>query len=106
MKKAKKWLDANNIEYTYHDLREHGVDKSAIEAWIKELGWEALLNKRSTTWKQLTDEDKADLDDKKVMMLFLAFPTLIKRPVLITRAGILVGFKETEYKKVLTSATA
>lgn len=101
VKKAKKWLDANNVEYTYHDLRDHGLDKTALESWIKDLGWEVLLNKRSTTWKQLSDEDKADLDDTKVMFLFLAYPTLIKRPVLITKTGILVGFKEAEYQKLL-----
>ncbi len=101
VKKARKWLDANGVPYTYHDLREDGLDKAALQAWISELGWELLLNKRSTTWKQLTDDDRYDLSDTKVMMLLLAHPTLIKRPVLITKAGILVGFKETEYKKKL-----
>ena len=101
VKKAKKWLDANNVEYTYHDLRENGLDKTALEAWIKELGWESLLNKRSTTWKGLSDADKADLDETKVTLLLLAYPTLIKRPVLITQGQLLVGFKEAEYQKLL-----
>ena len=103
VKKAKKWLEANGVEYTYHDLREDGLDKAALEAWISELGWEVLLNKRSTTWKQLADEERNNLSDTKVMMLFLAHPTLIKRPVLITQGGMLVGFKEAEYKKALLS---
>lgn len=101
VKKAKKWLEQNNIEYSYHDFREHGIDKAAITTWIADLGWEALLNKRSTTWKQLSDEERNELDDNKVISLFLAYPTLIKRPVLITKKGILVGFKEAEYKKLL-----
>lgn len=102
VKKARKWLDQNNIEYAFHDLREQGVDKAALATWIDELGWEVLLNKRSTTWKQLTDDDRANIDREKAMALFLAYPTLIKRPVLITSKGIMVGFKEAEYTKRLT----
>jgi Spx/MgsR family transcriptional regulator len=102
VKKARKWLDANGVQYTYHDLREDGLDKAALQAWISELGWEVLLNKRSTTWKQLTEDERNELSDTKVMMLFLAHPTLIKRPVLITKSGILVGFKEAEYSKLFT----
>lgn len=101
VKKAKKWLEQNGIEYHYHDFREHGLDKSALQEWIKEPGWEVLLNKRSTTWKQLSDDEKSNLDADKALFLFLAYPTLIKRPVLISQAGILVGFKEAEYKKLL-----
>lgn len=101
VKKAKKWLEQNNIAYVYHDLREQGVDKAALAAWIEELGWEVLLNKRSTTWKQLSDDERTDIDKAKATALFLAYPTLIKRPVLITSTGIVVGFKEAEYTKKL-----
>lgn len=100
VKKAKKWLEQNGIEYAFHDLREQGVDKAALDTWIEELGWESLLNKRSTTWKQLSDDERKDLDKSKAMALLLAYPTLIKRPVLITSKGIMVGFKEAEYSKV------
>ena len=106
VKKAKKWLDANNIEYAYHDLRENGLDKTTLNTWIKELGWEVLLNKRSTTWKGLSDADKEDLDETKVTFLLLAYPTLIKRPVLITHSQLLVGFKEAEYQELLTPQSA
>lgn len=99
VKKARKWLDQNGIDYAFHDLREQGVDKAALEKWIDELGWEVLLNKRSTTWKQLSEDERADIDKTKAVMLFLAYPTLIKRPVLITPESMQVGFKEAEYKK-------
>lgn len=100
VKKAKKWLEHNGIEYAFHDLREQGVDKAALDTWIEELGWESLLNKRSTTWKQLSDDERKDIDKSKAMALLLAYPTLIKRPVLITSKGIMVGFREAEYSKV------
>lgn len=99
VKKAKKWLEQNDVDYTFHDLREQGVDKAALEKWIDELGWEVLLNKRSTTWKQLGEDERTDIDKSKAIMLFLAYPTLIKRPVMITANGIMVGFKETDYRK-------
>ena len=96
---AKKWLEQNGIEYAFHDLREQGVDKAALARWVEELGWEALLNKRSTTWKQLSEEERTDIDKDKAIALFLAYPTLIKRPVLITAKGMMVGFKEAQYVK-------
>lgn len=99
VKKAKKWLEQNGIEFVFHDLREQGVDKAALGKWIDELGLDVLLNKRSTTWKQLSDDDRANIDKDKAIALFLAYPTLIKRPVLITPKGMMVGFKEAEYKK-------
>jgi len=103
VKKAKKWLEQNGIEYAFHDLREQGVDKAALTLWVNELGWEALLNKRSTTWKQLSDDERADIDEDKAIALFLAYPTLIKRPVLITAKGMTVGFKEAEYSKIFNN---
>lgn len=98
VRKARKWLEENGVAYSYHDLREDGLDKAALQAWIRELGWEVLLNKRSTTWKQLSAEDRSDLNDTKAMMLLLAHPTLIKRPLLISRQGIHVGFNEAKYR--------
>jgi len=99
VKKAKKWLEQNGIEYAFHDLREQGVDKAALATWVEELGWEALLNKRSTTWKQLAAEERTAIDRDKAIALFLAYPTLIKRPLLISAKGMMVGFKEAEYVK-------
>ena len=101
VKKARKWLEGNNIEYRFHDLREHGMDKAALTTWIDTLGWEVLLNKRSTTWKQLSEDERTDIDKEKALTLLLAYPTLIKRPVLITPSEIIVGFKEAEYAKKL-----
>lgn len=100
VKKAKKWLEQNGVDYAFHDLREQGVDKAALEKWVDELGWEVLLNKRSTTWKELSDAERANVDRDKAVMLLLAYPTLIKRPVLITTKGMRVGFKEADYKKL------
>lgn len=101
VKKALKWLDKNNIAYRFHDLRQDGISKADLQQWTKAVDWEVLLNTRSTTWRQLPDEDKHDVDANKAITLMLANPTLIKRPIIISGKTTLVGFKEVEYKNAL-----
>jgi len=101
VKKALKWLDTNNIAYQFHDLRQDGIRKSDLQQWIKSIDWEILLNKRSTTWRQLADSDKTDVDANKAVNLMLANPTLIKRPVITQGKTTLVGFNAIDYKKAL-----
>ena len=101
VKKALKWLDKHNIAYQFHDLRQDGISKTDLQQWIKNVNWEVLLNKRSTTWRQLPDKEKKDIDANKAVSLMLANPTLIKRPVIINGKTTLVGFNDNEYKKAL-----
>lgn len=101
VKKALKWLDKNYIAYQFHDLRQDGITKADLQQWADSVGWEVLLNKRSTTWRQLPDTDKIDIDAGKAVNLMLANPTLIKRPVIINGKTTLVGYNDAEYKKAL-----
>ncbi|MDH5445876.1 MAG: ArsC family reductase [Gammaproteobacteria bacterium] len=101
VKKALNWLDENNITYQFHDLRKDGITKADLQEWTKQLDWEVLLNKRSTTWRQLSDKDKTDINANKAISLMLANPTLIKRPVITKGKTTLVGFKEADYNKAL-----
>ena len=98
VKKARKWLESNNHSVPFHDFREQGLDQDTLTAWVQTIGWEALLNKRSTSFRALEDADKQDLDEAKATRLMLANPTLIKRPVLATDGKVMVGFKETDYQ--------
>ncbi len=98
VRKARKWLDAKDIEYRFHDMRSDGLDKKELSAWAKAVGWETLLNRRGTTWRQLPDSDKDGVDETRAIQLMLDNPTLIKRPVLVHQNGILVGFKPAEYE--------
>jgi Spx/MgsR family transcriptional regulator len=102
-RKALKWLDAEGIAHRFHDVRTDGLDKSALQAWIGELGWEALLNTRSTTWRGLAEAEKSDIDAAKAAALILAHPALMKRPLFDLGSRRVVGFKETE-KQVLKGA--
>ena len=74
---ARKWLDAKGVAYAFHDVREDGLTKSLVEGWVKQLGWEKVLNKASTTWRELPEKDKAGVDEKKAVALLLAHPTLV-----------------------------
>lgn len=101
VKKARRWLDANGVEYRFHDFRQDGLDKTIIENWLQSVDWETLLNKRGTTWRKLEDPRKDSLDQSTAVALMLENPTLIKRPVVETEHGCFVGFKDTEFAEKL-----
>ncbi|RTR33328.1 ArsC family reductase [Shewanella atlantica] len=98
VKKARKWIEANDLNIPFHDFRVDGLTKDQVAAWAAYLGWEKLFNKRSTSYRNLSDEDKSNIDETKAIELMLTHPTLIKRPVLVTNHKVMVGFKEAEYK--------
>lgn len=101
VKKARKWLDAHGVEYTFHDYKKEGVDCDKLAAWIAQKGWEAVLNKRGTTFRKLDETDKSDIDSAKAVRLMAEYPSMIKRPVIELAgsdgAALLVGFKEDEW---------
>jgi len=97
IKKARKFLDARAVNYTFHDFREDGLNPVQLSAWAAELGWENLLNKRSTTWRQLPDETKDNMSEVLALMVMEDQPTLIKRPVLELPDRVLLGFSEKTY---------
>ena len=100
VRKARKWLEANGIEFDFHDFRKQGLDEKKLNAWVKELGWEVLLNKRGMMWRKLPDKQKENVDEKKAIAIMLAEPAIIKRPVLDLGKQRHVGFSEAEYTKL------
>lgn len=100
VKKARRWLTDNKLEYQFHDFRQDGLDKATVEAWLTSVDWETLLNKRGTTWRKLDDPRKEQLDETSAVALMLENPTLIKRPVLVTEQGCTIGFKEADYAAI------
>lgn len=103
MKKAFAWLDSHGVAYAFHDYKKVGIDRQRLEAWCKQLGWEALLNRAGTTFRQLPDKDKDALDAGKAIKLMLDQPSMIKRPVLDLGEGrLLVGFKPALYEQSLS----
>ena len=99
MKKARTWLASEGIAVRFHDYKAEGIDRAHLEKWAAKVGWEVLLNRAGTTFRALSDADKAKLDEKKAIRLMMAHPSLIKRPVLEIGANLLVGFKPEQYAK-------
>jgi Spx/MgsR family transcriptional regulator len=97
VKKARRWLEANDVDFQFHDFRIDGLEQQTIEAWLEKVSWETLLNKRGTTWRKLEDPRKEQLDQHIAVELMLANPTLIKRPVVSNNGDCFVGFKEADY---------
>lgn len=100
VRKARKWLGANGIEFDFHDFRKNGLDEKQLKRWVKELGWEVLLNKRGMMWRKLPDDKKENVDEKKAIAIMLEEPAIIKRPVLDIGTQRHVGFSEAEYTKL------
>ena len=101
MKKARAWLEAHGIAYAFHDYKSAGIDRPRLEGWVRELGWEPLLNRAGTTFRKLPDAAMEALDEPKALSLMLAQPSMIKRPVLEVDGRLLVGFKPAEYERAL-----
>ena len=97
MKKARAWLDAHGVAYAFHDYKASGIERGVLERWVKEVGWEVLLNRAGTTFRALSEGDKAGLDAKKAVALMVAQPSMIKRPVLAVDGKLTVGFKPEVY---------
>ena len=97
IKKARKWLDNNQLDYRFHDYRKDGLDKALLTRWVSELGWETLLNKRGTTWRQQPEEIKNSINERSAIELMLEHPAMIKRPLIDTGNVRQVGFKDTDY---------
>jgi len=100
IKKAKKWLTENEIEFEFHDYKKHGVPEKELKQWIKQVGWEVLLNKRGTTWRKLDDAVKNAVTEKSAIQIMLENPSIIKRPVLQNAETITVGFSEKNYSQL------
>lgn len=101
VKKARKWLDANGHDYTFHDYKKEGADRAKLAGWIEAAGVDVVLNRRGTTFRKLSEEDKAAIDADKAVRLLEANPSMIKRPVVEHTGGLLIGFKEAEWDEQL-----
>ncbi|MBB5017567.1 arsenate reductase [Chitinivorax tropicus] len=101
VKKAREWLISNQIDIPFHDFKKSGVDETLLNDWLKQVSWEKLVNRQGTTWRQLSDEDKAAIvDNASAIQLMLAKSSVIKRPVLEVDGKVYLGFDEAIYQQV------
>lgn len=97
VKKAQKWLLENNIQYVFHDYRKDGLSHTLMASFLQHLSWTALLNKRSSSYRQLSPQQKETLNAQTVIDLFIEYPTLIKRPLLVHNLNYQLGFDVEAY---------
>lgn len=97
IKKAQKFLQAQGIDFEFIDFRQNPIDEQTLQSFVDAVGWDALINKRSTTYRSLTDAEKLNIN----LALTLKNPTLIKRPVLVSGGEVSVGFSEKLYLSLI-----
>lgn len=101
VKKARTWLDQHGIEYTFHDFKKAGLAPDLVNGWLSVVEWELLVNRKGTTWRALSDANKAAVADaRSAAALMLASPSVIKRPVLSFAGGTHVGFSDALYQQI------
>lgn len=104
VKKARTWLNDHGIAYTFHDFKKQGLDTALVASWLKVVPRDTLVNRKGTTWRNLPDERKAAItDDAAATALMVEFPSIVKRPVLVTGKQTEVGFSDTLYNQVFPS---
>jgi arsenate reductase len=100
MKKAIKWLKAHNVDFHFHDYKKESIDKETLRTWLEEVEWEQLINRRGTSWRKLTEQEKSDVDNEKAIELILTNTSLIKRPALLINDSLTLGFNEAQYAQL------
>ena len=103
VKKARVWLDEKGILYTFHDYKKKGISPEKITSWLEKYPWEKLVNKAGTTWKQLSDDEKAAVSDaKSAIDLMVLKNSVIKRPLIENEVGeaVALGFSEKDYEEI------
>lgn len=102
VKKARAWLQAHQHIYEFHDFKKCGVDPVWLQQVCAQLGWQALLNQRGTTWRKLDSATRDRvIDQHSAGALMLAHPSLIKRPILEADGKYHLGFDELQYQAIL-----
>ena len=100
VRKARKWLAERGVDYRFHDFRKDGLDERQLRAWVAELGWEALLNRRGSTWRKLPETVRATVNRKAAADIMLKHPASIRRPVLEHGGKLYLGFSADSYRAI------
>jgi arsenate reductase (glutaredoxin) len=101
IKRARRWLTLHHVDYRFHDFRRDGLIESQLLAWTEELGWEAMLNRRGTTWRKLPEALRDGIDRESAISVMLESPAIIRRPLLDTGNKRVLGFSESVYQELL-----
>ncbi len=100
VKKARTWLTDHGVDYQFHDFKKQGVPEAHLDAWLRDVGWETLVNRKGTMWRKLDDAVKATVvDAATARAVVLVQPSVVKRPVVVWADGkVTVGFSEAAFE--------
>jgi arsenate reductase len=103
VKKARTWLEQEAIPFVFHNFKKDGLSQAQVEVWLQKIDLNTLINRKSTSWRALSEEQKSQADNRvEAIALLLANPSLIKRPVLQVeskeRQHVGVGFNDQQYQ--------
>ena len=99
MKKAFKWFDSEGVSYQFHDYKKGAFNESVFQQAVKEHGWETVINKRGTTWRKLSDDVKANMNEANALKAAQDNPSIIKRPLIRAGNKTYLGFNADKYRK-------
>lgn len=102
VKKAKKWLNDHDVEFTFHDYKKLSISEMLLKSWIEQVGVEKLVNKRGTTWRKLSQESQElVMNPQKSIPILIEHTSMIKRPIIVEGDRIVaVGFSESEWQTI------
>jgi len=106
IKKARRWLADNDIEYRFHDVRSDGISRSDLQRWMKTLDWGKLLNRRGTTWRKLPESVRDNISKAGAIAVMLENPAIIRRPLLEHDSSFYLGFSAHSYQAIFETQTA
>ena len=102
IKKTRHWLQEQSIEFDFHDYRKQGLEREQLQTMEFALGWEAMLNRRGSTWRTLPVSVRENIDLESAMQVMLDNPAIIKRPILARKGQLHLGFKPDQYQEIFS----
>jgi arsenate reductase (glutaredoxin) len=102
VKKARVWLTDHGVDYAFHDFKKQGVPAEALDQWLAAVGWEVLVNRKGTTWRQLDAAVQSRVQDNaSAKALMLEHASVIKRPIVVKGKDVTVGVNPESWTNVL-----
>ncbi|MGD2171676.1 MAG: ArsC family reductase [Gammaproteobacteria bacterium] len=100
IRKARRWLEDHRVDYEFYDYRRQGLDAKLLQTLESRLGWEAMLNRKGRSWRQLPESVRERVDRDSALELMLDNPAMIKRPILAAADGLHLGFDAARYEEI------
>ncbi|MGJ8689425.1 MAG: ArsC family reductase [Gammaproteobacteria bacterium] len=101
MKKTRKWLESNSVEYQFHDYKKLGIDEALAKRFIQAIPLDTLINKRGTTWRKLSPDVQNSLDSTSAIKIITENPSIVRRPLIEKDSQWLAGYDETQLRSLL-----